>query len=92
LIAAASGRLRVSVYFEARKMRVKLFLKDDPLGPRRWQSAQQHNALDFENEMNEWLKMNPNVKIVEIKQTASGGSFGAPLWWISVWYEESSPS
>jgi hypothetical protein len=42
--------------------------------------------------MNEWLKMNPNVKIVEIKQTASGGSFGATLWWISVWYEESSPS
>ena len=29
---------------------------------------------DLETEMNAWLQQNPNIKIVEIKQSASGGS------------------
>ena len=33
------------------------------------------------------MQQNPNIKIVDIKQSASGGSFAASLWFISVWYE-----
>jgi hypothetical protein len=53
-------------------------------------SISETNALAFENEINGWLNSNPGVKIVDIKQTASGGSYAMPLWLISVWYEESA--
>jgi hypothetical protein len=56
-------------------MRVKLFWKNNPLGPHRFLSASEANALDFENEINDWLRSNPGVRIVDIKQSASGGSY-----------------
>jgi len=31
---------------------------------------------------------NPRIKVVEIKQSSSGGSFGSPLWFVSLWSEE----
>ncbi len=48
-------------------MKVKLFSKKDSFFGRR-------KNLDLENEINEWLKKNPSVKVIEIKQSASGGS------------------
>jgi hypothetical protein len=36
------------------------------------------------------LDGHPAIKIVDVKQSASGGSFGASLWFISVWYEDGS--
>jgi hypothetical protein len=69
-------------------MRVKLFWKNDPLGPRRKSSFSEENARALESEINAWLRDNSMVKIVEIKQTASGGSYGPSLWLISVWYKE----
>ena len=46
------------------------------------------NAQDLESEINAWLQQNPSIKVVDIKQAASGGSFAESLWLISVWYED----
>jgi hypothetical protein len=73
-------------------MRVKLFWNNDPMGP--WKSGflrvkpTASNAQDFENQINAWLRENPSIRVVDIKQTASGGSYAVSLWLISVWYEE----
>jgi hypothetical protein len=48
------------------------------------------HAVQFEAEINQWLAENQNVKVVDIKQSASGGSYNESLWWISVWYEPAS--
>ena len=63
-------------------MKVKLFSKDNPLG------KGGKNQIDLENKINEWLKKNPSIKVIEIKQSASGGSWANPKWFVSVWYEE----
>ena len=63
-------------------MKVKLFSKDNPL------AQKGKNQLDFENEINEWLEKNPSIKVINIKQSVSGGSFSYSQWFISVWYEE----
>ena len=62
-------------------MKVKLFSKRDSYFARR-------KHLDLENEINEWLKKNPSIKVIEIKQSASGGSLEPATWFVSVWYEE----
>ncbi len=43
----------------------------------------------LEEEVNTWLARHPDIKIIEIKQSASGGSLHETLLHISVWYEES---
>lgn len=48
------------------------------------------NALAFEAQVNEWLAQHPNIEIAQIKQSACGGSWGAALWLVSVWYSERS--
>ena len=45
---------------------------------------------DLEDEMNAWLSQNPKIKVVDIKQSSSGGSYRPTLWLISVWYEEAA--
>jgi hypothetical protein len=69
-------------------MRVKLFWKYNPLGPSGWFSHTGRNAQALEDEINEWLRNQPAVKVVEIKQSATDSSTGQALWLISVWYEE----
>jgi hypothetical protein len=63
-------------------MKVKFFWKNAPTGDGG------KNARALEDEINAWLSANPRIKIVNIKQSSSGGSFGASLWFVSVWYEE----
>ena len=63
-------------------MKVKLFWKDAPIG------HGDKNAHALEQEINAWLGEHPRIKIVEIRQSSSGGGFGASLWFVSVWYEE----
>jgi len=63
-------------------MKVKLFSKDNPL------AKKGRNQLELENEINEWLENNPSIKVIDIKQSASGGSFSYSQFFISVWYEE----
>jgi len=59
-------------------MKVKLFWKNAPVG------NGDKNARAFEDEINAWLSESPGIKIVDIRQSSSGGSFGSSLW--SVWY------
>ena len=47
-------------------------------------------SQDMEDEINAWLSQNPKIKVVDIKQSASGGSYMPTLWLISVWYEEAA--
>jgi hypothetical protein len=63
-------------------MKVKLFWKQNPV------AVGLKNACALEDEMNSWLSENPRIKIVDIKQSSSGGSFFGELWFVSVWYEE----
>jgi hypothetical protein len=43
---------------------------------------------EFETEIQEWLTQNPNIKIHDIKQSMSGGSFAAaPKVIVSIFYE-----
>lgn len=44
----------------------------------------------IEREINTWLLARPNIEVVEIKQTAAGGSFASTKLLVSVWYLESS--
>jgi hypothetical protein len=63
-------------------MKVKLFWKDNPV------ALGLKNARALEDEINAWLSENQRIKIVDIKQSGSGGSFFGSLWFVSVWYEE----
>ena len=63
-------------------MKVKFFWKNNPMG------QGDKNAQALEDEINAWLGENPRVKIIDIRQSGSGGSWGPFLWWVSVWYEE----
>ncbi len=72
-------------------MRVKLFWKNEPMKPATWflgSGRTGQNARNFEAEINAWLQQNPGIRVVDIKQSASGGSFADSLWLISVWYQE----
>jgi hypothetical protein len=45
-------------------------------------------ALGLEEEVNAWLDQHPNIKIIDIRQSASGGSLADTKLYISVWYED----
>jgi hypothetical protein len=78
-------------------MQVKLFWKKYPLRKQGMfsdlvQGLQPaypgRNDNPLEDEINAWLRENPHIKVVDIRQSATGGSWGPMLWLISVWYEE----
>jgi hypothetical protein len=70
-------------------MRVKLFWKNCPGRPGSvFKGLSFGNAQALEDEINAWLTEHPHIKVVEIKQSASGGSYAESLWLVSVWYEE----
>jgi len=62
-------------------MKVKLFVKYEPL----LRIGRRH--LDLESEINAWLGENRAIKVISIKQSASGGSLNPSVFLISVWYE-----
>jgi hypothetical protein len=62
-------------------MKVKLFWGNNPLGVRKAVSV-------LEDQINAWLRENPRIKFLDIKQTASGGGFWPTQWFMSIWYEE----
>jgi hypothetical protein len=45
-------------------------------------------ALGLEEEINAWLAQHPQIKIIDIRQCASGGSLQDTKLYISVWYED----
>ena len=63
-------------------MRVKLFGIYNPTGKKgRIQQL-------YEDAINRWLAENEGIEIVEIRQSASGGSINPAHVLISVWYRE----
>jgi len=44
--------------------------------------------LGLEEEVNAWLGQQSNIKIIDIRQSASGGSMADTKLYISVWYED----
>jgi hypothetical protein len=42
---------------------------------------------ELESQVAEWLKENASIKVVDIKQSAAGGSGGPMQLFISIWYE-----
>ena len=44
--------------------------------------------FELEEEVNTWLEQNPKIKIIDIRQSASGGSLQDTKLYISVWYED----
>lgn len=65
-------------------MRVKMFSIVGWAG-----SYKTEHHLKLENEVNAWLEQNPTIKIVDIKQSACGGSWAKPQFFITVVYESS---
>lgn len=62
-------------------MKVKLFARE----------YERHGidaVLNLELEINSWLKQNPSIKIVDIRQSSNGGSWNDTKFFISVWYKE----
>jgi hypothetical protein len=68
-------------------MKVKLFWKKNPVF-NAWGIASNDETNSLEDEINAWLREHPHIKIADIRQSATGGSWGPMLWSISVWYEE----
>jgi hypothetical protein len=61
-------------------MKVKLFWTKAPV------VNGDKNIRPFEDEINAWLSERPRIKIIDIRQSSSGETFGS--WFVSVWYEE----
>jgi len=57
-------------------MKMKLFGKEGS-----------NKIFELEEEVNTWLEQNPKIKIIDIRQSASGGSLHDTKLYISVWYE-----
>ncbi|MAT59001.1 MAG: hypothetical protein K8F60_13935 [Melioribacteraceae bacterium] len=43
---------------------------------------------ELENEINQWLEVNKQIEIKEIKQACCGGSLEPALTVISIWYDD----
>jgi hypothetical protein len=43
--------------------------------------------LDFEDDVNAWLALHHDLKIIDIKQSSNGGSFDTTKVVISIWYD-----
>jgi hypothetical protein len=63
-------------------MRVKMF---GSIGLTGYFKPRHHHEL--EDEVNSWLEQNPTIKVIDIKQSASGGSFARPQFFITIVYE-----
>jgi hypothetical protein len=45
-------------------------------------------AMGLEDEVNAWLVQHQGIKIIDVRQSASGGSLADTKLYISVWYED----
>ena len=63
-------------------MKVKMFYQSHGYFGR-----SQKVVASLEGEINVWLESEPEIKVVDIKQTSCGGSLEPGQHLISVWYE-----
>lgn len=68
------------------KLQVKFFGSANPLKTEF--SGKEVFFNEIEKEINTWLLAHPNIEIVEVKQSSSGGSFATAKLVVSVWYKE----
>ena len=45
-------------------------------------------SSDLEEEINLWLRANPNIRIANIEQSSCGGSMEPSRTVVSVWYQD----
>jgi hypothetical protein len=57
------------------------------MGPS-WFKYSEGNAAALEGEINAWLSRHPRIRVIDDKQSASGGRLGASRWVISRCYED----
>lgn len=69
------------------RLKVKFFGSTTPL--KTSFSGKDTISQVIESEINTWLLKNPDIDVVEIKQSAAGGSFASTKLLVSVWYRES---
>ncbi|MBR9790250.1 MAG: hypothetical protein GYB58_00745 [Gammaproteobacteria bacterium] len=67
-------------------MEVKIFTKTLAYKPRLFTATQEVTDGGLEDEVNLWLKANPDYRVAQIHQTQSGGSWRPAVVTISVWY------
>lgn len=58
-------------------MKMKMFGKEDS-----------KKILEMEDEVNQWLTQNPNIEVIDIRQSAAGGSMANTKVYITIWYED----
>jgi hypothetical protein len=69
-----------------RRMKVKIFDAATKRGS--FVSRIDRAALDqLQAQIDQWLKDNPGIKVIHIKQSSAGGSWGPIQLFMSVWYE-----
>lgn len=64
-------------------MQVKIFSKKGGMF-----SDLKKALVALEGETYGWLSVNPNINVIEVKQSASGGSLEPAEFIITFWYEE----
>jgi hypothetical protein len=52
-----------------------------------WESDKPEHQQQLEDEVNAWLEQNRGITIVDIRQSACGGSFSKAQFFITVIYE-----
>jgi len=62
------------------RMKTKLFGKIN-------MSKKGLDVLELEGEINAWLEKNPDINVVDIKQSSNGGSMQNTKLFFSIWYE-----
>ncbi len=69
-------------------LKVKFFGSMNPLKTTFSGKEEFFNVI--ETKINTWLLARPGIEVVEIKQSASGGSFAGSKLMVSVWYRDGS--
>lgn len=47
-------------------------------------------SSNFEQEINSWLRANPDIRIANIEQSSCGGSLEPARTVVSVWYQDAA--
>ncbi len=42
----------------------------------------------LESDVNSWLETHPDIRVIDIRQSSSGGSWANTKIFVSLWYEE----
>ena len=61
---------------------MKFFMRGGYVG-----SYKPEHHPELEDEANTWLERNPSIKVMDIKQSSSGGSWVKPQLFIAILYE-----